>query len=70
MNKENIYGVFEFKGKEYPFALENQILTIPQIPFQHSKDFDEIEHIETIQGVTNSTSQPKNTILRLLFVTP
>ena len=33
MNKEKIYGVFEHEGKEYPFALENQILTIPQIPF-------------------------------------
>jgi hypothetical protein len=54
MDQENIYGVFEFEGKEYPFALENQILTIPQIPFQYSKDFAEIEHIETIQGVTYS----------------
>ena len=54
MNKEKIYGVFEHEGKEYPFALENQILTIPQIPFQYSKDFADIEHIEAIQGVTNS----------------
>lgn len=54
MSKEKIYGVFEYEGKEYPFALENQILTIPQIPFQYSKDFADAEHIEAIQGVTNS----------------
>ena len=54
MNKEKIYGVFEHEGKEYPFALENQILTIPQIPFQYSEDFADIEHIEAIQGVTKS----------------
>lgn len=34
--------------------LENQILTIPQIPFQYSEDFADIEHIDVIQGVTNS----------------
>lgn len=54
MNKDKIYGVFEHEGKEYPFALENQILTIPQIPFQYSEDFADIEHIDVIQGVTNS----------------
>ena len=54
MGKEKIYGVFEHRGKEYPFALENQILTIPQIPFQYSKDFAEVEQIEAIQGVTNN----------------
>lgn len=54
MNKEKIYGVFEHEEKEYPFALENQTLTIPQIPFRYSKDFANIEYIEAIQGVTNS----------------
>lgn len=54
MDKENIYGVFEYKGKEYPFALDGQILTIPQAPFQFVKDFDEASQIEAIQGVTSN----------------
>ena len=54
MSKETIHGVFEFEGKEYPFALENQILTIPQIPFQYFEDFANIEHIDSLQGVTNN----------------
>lgn len=54
MSKEKIYGVFQHEGKEYPFALENQILTIPQIPFQYREDFAGVEYIEAIQGVTNS----------------
>lgn len=53
MNKEKIYGVFEHEEKEYPFALENQVLTIPQIPFRYSRDFANTEYVEAIQGVTN-----------------
>jgi len=55
LNKEKIYyGVFEYEGKEYPFVLENQILTIPKIPFRYSKNFAAAEQIDIIQGVTNS----------------
>lgn len=53
MVQEKIYGVFEYNGKEYPFALDNQILTIPQIPFQYNQDFNDLSRIEAIQGVTN-----------------
>lgn len=56
MKNEMIYGVFEHEGKEYPFALENQILTIPQVPFQYNEDFSTAGHIDSIQGVTNTNS--------------
>lgn len=54
MTSEKMYGVFEHQGKEYPFVLEGQILTIPQIPFQYKDDFKQETHIESIQGVTNN----------------
>lgn len=54
MNKEIIYGVFAHEGREYPFALEDQILTIPQTPFQYHEDFADAQHIDSIQGVTHN----------------
>ena len=52
MESEKMRGMFEYRGKEYPFVLEKQILLIPQVPFQYAKDFKEITYIEAIQGVT------------------
>lgn len=54
MTSEKMYGVFEHQGKEYPFVLEGQILTIPQVPFQYKDDFKGKTCIEAIQGVTNN----------------
>lgn len=54
MTSEKMYGVFEHQGKEYPFILEGQILTIPQVPFQYKDDFKGETYIEAIQGVTNN----------------
>lgn len=53
MVSEKMYGVFEYQEKEYPFVLEKQILTIPQIPFQYGDDFKDDTYIEEIRGVTN-----------------
>ena len=54
MVSEKMYGVFEYQEKEYPFVLEGQILTIPQVPFQYKDDFKGETYIEAIQGVTNN----------------
>lgn len=54
MKSEKLYGVFTFQEKKYPFVLEKQILTIPQIPFQYKDDFEGINHIKEIYGVTNN----------------
>lgn len=54
MKSEKMYGVFTFQEKDYPFILEKQILTIPQVPLQYKDDFEGINHIEEIHGVTNS----------------
>lgn len=51
MVSEKMYGVFEYQGKEYPFVLEKQILTIPQIPFQYGDDFKDETYIEEIRGL-------------------
>lgn len=54
MTSEKMYGVFEYQEKEYPFVLENQVLTIPQIPFQYRDDFKGETYIKAIRGVTNN----------------
>ncbi|MDD6441757.1 MAG: hypothetical protein PUG71_06590, partial [bacterium] len=54
MTSEKMYGVFEYQEKEYPFVLEEQIITIPQGPFQYMDDFKDEAYIEEIWGVTNN----------------
>ena len=54
MTSEKMYGVFEYQEKEYPFVLEEQIITIPQVPFQYMDDFKDEAYIEEIWGVTNN----------------
>lgn len=54
MTSEKMYGVFEYQEKEYPFVLEEQIITIPQVPFQYMDDFKDDAYIEEIWGVTNN----------------
>lgn len=51
-----IIGVFEYGGKEYPFILRGQILSVPQSVGQYNGDFDGITDIPCIQGVTNNQS--------------
>ena len=69
MVSEKMYGVFEYQEKEYPFVLEGQILTIPQVPFQYKDDFKGETYIEAIQGVTNNNRRadvPAETIKDVL----
>lgn len=54
MSGERIYGVFEYKGEEYQYTLENQILTVPQVSFQQMENFQENETIDVIHGATSN----------------
>ena len=54
MSGERIYGVFEYKGEEYQYTLEDQILTVPQVPFQQMENFKENEQMDIIHGATSN----------------
>ena len=53
MEEKTVRGELEYKGKNYPFVIENRILTIVQSAFHHNEDFFEDEHLGTLMGVTD-----------------
>lgn len=56
MASETIYGKFEYKGKVYPFALSDRILTVVQAAYEYKMDFQSEENIGTLTGVTSKNS--------------
>lgn len=53
MEEKTVRGELEYNGKNYPFVIENRILTIVQSAFHHNKDFFENEYLGTLKGVTD-----------------
>lgn len=54
MAEKIIRGVFEFDGKDYPFVIQNKILTVVQSAFHYSEDFKGREELGTLVGVTDA----------------
>lgn len=54
MTNQTIRGEFRYKDKNYPFILENRILTLVGAAFCFREDFQEEEYLGTLMGVTDS----------------
>lgn len=54
IKKTDFYGKFEFNGKMYPFYYEGSFVTVIQQPWEYNKDFEEVNYVEKIVGLTNS----------------
>lgn len=54
MEERTIRGVLEYNGKEYPFVIENRILTIVQHFQQYYTDFRETVVLGTLLGLTDT----------------
>lgn len=47
------YGNLIYKEKEYPYYMDNYIVTIIQKPREYNADFSDVDKVEVIQGITN-----------------
>lgn len=54
MAENIIRGEFEYNGKDYPFVIQNKILTVVQSAFHYSEDFNGKEELGTLLGVTDT----------------
>lgn len=54
MAEKVIRGEFEYNEKLYPFAIENGFLTVIQMAFHHSEDFEGKEELGTLVGITDT----------------
>ena len=54
MAENIIRGEFEYNGKDYPFVIQNKILTVVQSAFHYSEDFNGKEELGTLVGVTDT----------------
>ena len=54
MSEERIYGVLEINGKQYQYTLEDQFLTIPNVPYQDEEEFEKNDQIDIIYGTTSN----------------
>ncbi|MDO4439294.1 MAG: hypothetical protein Q4B86_07655 [Eubacteriales bacterium] len=54
IDKDIIYGKFEFNNKSYPFFFANYIITVTQTPYEFNNDFINNYHFDYLRGVANN----------------
>lgn len=54
MAENIIRGEFEYNGKDYPFVIQNKILTVVQSAFHYSEDFNGKNELGTLVGVIDT----------------
>lgn len=52
-----VYGKFQYNDKEYPFFLNDQIVTIVKTRYEFNNDFTNIYHFDFIKGLTQNNKE-------------